>query len=193
MRKIFLWFYCLPISYAVILVLIATAVFMLLRKQFGKTKCWKTTMFLLFIGWIIVILFGTIGQRTEGGNLSEPILIPFYSYYTALNGGSRELFRSNFMNMVLFYPAGLLGCESLPKHWRQARKVLLIVCAFLLTSVIIEFCQYLFGLGLAETDDVIHNVFGTLLGGIACCLPIGRKLQKTENKSDIGENNGCNK
>lgn len=176
MRTIFLWFYCLPISDAVLLIVLATVIFLLLRKKFGNTPYWKAGIPVLLVCWIAVILFGTLGQRTEGGNLSEPILKPFASYYTALNGGNKEIYRTNFMNAVLFYPAGLLSYEALPKQWRKVLKVVLITCVFALVSIGIEYSQYRFGMGLAETDDVIHNTLGTLLGAIACSASI--KLHK---------------
>lgn len=172
MGTIFHWFYCLPISDAVLLVILATMVFLLLRKLFGNTPCWRVGISLLFVCWIAVIFLGTLGQRTEGGELPEPILTPFYSYYTALNGGSKELYRTNFMNVVLFYPAGLLGCEMLPKRWRKVWKVVLLICVFALMSIGIEYTQYRFGMGLAETDDVIHNTLGTLLGALTCGVSI---------------------
>lgn len=168
MRNLFLWFYCLPIVDAVMLILLATAVFLFLRKRFGNTPYWKAGIPLLIFCWIAVILFGTLGQRTEGGNQSAPILMPFYSYYTALNGGNKELYRTNFMNAVLFYPAGLLGCEVLPKRWNTVWKVALVTCIFALVSTGIEYTQYRFAMGLAEVDDVIHNALGTLLGAVAC-------------------------
>lgn len=168
MRKIFLWFYCLPISDAVLLIVLATVIFLFLREKYGNTPYWKIGIPVLFGCWIIVIFFGTLGQRTEGGNLSEPILAPFYSYYTALNGGSQELYRTNFMNAVLFYPAGLLGCEVLPKRWSKVWKMILATCVFALLSIGIEYSQYRFAMGLAEVDDVIHNTLGTFLGALAC-------------------------
>lgn len=176
MRKLFLWFYCLPISKAVILILLGTVLFLFLRKKFGDTLYWKAGIPLLFICWIAVILFGTLGQRTEGGNLSEPILKPFYSYYTALSSGNKELYRTNFMNTVLFYPAGLLGCAVLPRRRHKFRKIVLLTGLFALLSIGIEYTQYRFGLGLAEVDDVIHNTLGTLLGAVACSASI--KLHK---------------
>lgn len=169
MRKIFLWFYCLPISDAVLLIILATVLFLLLREKLGNTPYWKFGIPILFVCWVTVILFGTLGQRAEGSNLSEPILTPFYSYYTALSGGTREIYRTNFMNVVLFYPAGLLGCEALPK---QRRRIWLVTCVFGLLSGGIEFAQYHFGMGLSEVDDVIHNTLGALLGSIACDISI---------------------
>ena len=170
MRRIFHWFYCMPLSGAVILVLLAAALFLLLRSKLGAKTYWKAGVFLLLVCWLFVIYFGTLGHRTEGGNLSEPILIPFYSYYIAMNGGSKEIYRSNFMNLALFFPAGLLGCELMPKQWRSLCRVILITGLFMLISIGIEYIQFQFSMGLAETDDVIHNGLGALLGGAFCLI-----------------------
>ena len=176
MRKVFLWFYCLPISDAIFLILLGTILFLLLREKFGDTPYWKAGIPVLCVCWVAVILFGTLGQRTEGSTLSDPILTPFYSYYIALNGGSNEIYRTNFMNIVLFYPTGLFGCALLPKRRRKIWLVILLTTIFALLSIGIEYTQYRFGLGLAEADDVIHNTLGVLLGAIACGA--SRKLQK---------------
>ena len=176
MGTIFHWFYCLPISGAVLLMVLATVVFLFLRERFENTPYWKVGVPVLFICWISVIFLGTLGHRTENGNTLEPILMPFASYYAALNGGSREIYRTNFMNIVLFYPAGLLGCAVLPKRWSKVRKVMLLTGLFALLSTGIEYSQYRFGLGLAEVDDVIHNTLGALLGAVACGASI--KLHK---------------
>lgn len=172
MRSIFHWFYCLPLSGAFILVVLAATLFLLLRSRLGAKPYWKAGVFLVFVCWFFVIYFGTLGYRTEGGSLSEPILIPFYSYYTALNGGPEELYRSNFMNIALFFPAGLLGCELTPKKWRPFGCVILVTGLFMLISIGIEYIQFQFSMGLAETDDVIHNSLGVLLGGILCRVSI---------------------
>jgi len=170
MRSIFHWFYCLPLSGAFILIALAATLFLLLQSRLGTKPWWKAGVFLLFVCWLFVIYFGTLSYRTESDNLSEPILVPFYSYYTVLNGGSEELFRSNFMNIALFFPAGLLGCELMPKRWRPFCCVILVTGLFTLVSIGIEYIQFQFSMGLAETDDVIHNSLGTLLGGIFCRL-----------------------
>ena len=171
MKKLFLWFYCLPIRDALLLILVAAAVFLLLRKLVGYASWWKAGCCVLFAACLGVILYGTLGQRGEGSNWEQPILIPFASYYAALHGGSREIYRTNFMNAVLFFPAGLLGCEILPRRWRHWKKAVPVTAVLTLFSVGIEYAQYRFGLGLAETDDVIHNTLGALLGGLAVFVP----------------------
>ena len=168
MKRIFLWFYCLPISGVIMLIAMTTGAFWYLRYKFSNTLRWKVGIPILFICSIGVILLGTLGQRVTDGNAAAPILIPFHSYYLALTSGNVELYRTNFMNAILFYPAGLLGCALLPQRWRKIHKVLLLTIPFALLSIWIEYTQYHHGLGLAETDDVIHNTLGTLLGVLAC-------------------------
>lgn len=170
MRVIFLWFYRLPIAEAVMLILTCTALFLLLRKYMESCRCWKAAMGVLLCCWGILILYATLVQRTEGSGSSVPIWTPFHSYYAVLHGGSRELYRSNFMNAVLFYPAGLLGYELLPKRWGNIGKLAAVTIFFALASFGIEYAQYRFRLGLAETDDIIHNGLGALLGALPCCL-----------------------
>ena len=78
------------------------------------------------------------------------------------------------MNVVLFYPAGLLGCSILPNKWHQAHKAMLIVCTFTVMSICIEFAQYCFALGLTETDDVIHNALGVFWGVLVHSIPTAK-------------------
>lgn len=166
MRQLFLWFYCLPISHALALLLIAAVLFLELRKDLGGRRFWKSAILVLFICCLFVILFGTLGQRGGRETAMEPILLPFASYRAAIFGGEKELIRENFMNVALFFPGGLLGCELLPARWRRGRRILFAAGGALAISVGIELFQYGFGLGLAETDDVIHNTLGALLGAV---------------------------
>ena len=171
MGRIFLWFYCLPLVDAALLVLLATVVFLILREELRRFPGWKAAVRVLFVLWLVVLFIGTLGQRMEGRGFSQPVLMPFASYYAVLHGGTREIWRTNFMNAVLFYPAGLLGCESLPGE-RKGWKAALVAASFALVSIGIEYAQFRFGLGLAETDDVLHNTLGALLGAAACRFTI---------------------
>lgn len=131
-----------------------------------------------------MIVFGTLADRTPDVLRTNPQFIPFYSYYAIFTGGERELLRSNFMNIILFYPAGLLAFDLSPKHWSRAKRIIFVTILFALMSVAIEFCQYHFALGQAETDDVIHNTLGALIGSLVNTIPVNRilrKLKKTAN------------
>lgn len=132
-------------------------------------------MNVLFLVWVAVIALATLTARIPTELPAAPQLIPFHSYRAVMAGGNKEILRSNFMNVVLFYPAGLLGCELLPKGWGRVKKVILTVALFALLSAGIEFCQYHFALGQAEVDDVIHNTLGAFIGALICTIPFKKQ------------------
>lgn len=98
------------------------------------------------------------------------MLCPFHSYAAVWNGETTEILRSNFMNVVLFYPLGLLLYAGLPERWAFGLRLLLIGLLGMAVSAGIECCQYFFCLGAAEIDDVIHNSLGAVLGALPGAL-----------------------
>ena len=64
-----------------------------------------------------------------------------------------------FLNVFLYYPMGYLLPILFPKI--KSKHVILIGC---LCAIVTEVTQYFLKLGLCETDDVIHNTLGTVLG-----------------------------
>ena len=63
------------------------------------------------------------------------------------------------LNILLYYPLGYLLPILFPKI--KPKHVILIGC---LCSIATEAIQYLLKMGWCETDDVIHNTFGTAIG-----------------------------
>ena len=175
LQSIFLWYYCLSISDAVLLIAVFSAGYLILRRFLGAKKLWRPVILLLFLAWLGVIAVATLTDRSPGTVPVQPQLIPFHSYRAVLAGENRELLRSNFMNVMLFFPAGLLGCELLPKDWHRGKRAVLVTVLFALISVGIEFCQYTFALGQPEIDDVLHNTLGALAGAIVCGIRIPGK------------------
>ena len=180
-QAFFLWFYCLSITDAVLLVVVVSAGCLILHQWLGDKRLWQPAIALLFLAWLAVIAVATLADRTPGLIPTEPELIPFHSYRAVIAGENKEILRSNFMNVVLFYPAGLLACELLPKRWSRIKRVILVALLFALVSAGIEFCQYHFALGQAEVDDVIHNTLGALIGALISTIPIKRKQGKLKN------------
>ena len=178
LQAFFLWFYCLSITDAVLLVIVVSAGYLILRQWLGDKRLWRPVIALLFLAWLTVIAVATLTDRTPGIIPAEPELLPFHSYRAVMAGGNREILRSNFMNVVLFYPAGLFACELLPKSWSLAKRVILVAMLFALISAGIEFCQYHFALGQAEVDDVIHNALGALVGALISTIPVKWKPGK---------------
>ena len=181
---LFLWFYRLDIHNALIILAVGTVLFGIVRALLRKKYLWRPISALLLSVCFAVIFFSTLAGRSSGLLGQQKLSLPFYLYYSVLHGGNSEILRSNFMNVVLFYPAGLLACELLPKNWSRAKRIIFVTILFALMSVAIEFCQYHFALGQAEADDVIHNTLGALIGALVSTIPVNgilRKLKKTAN------------
>ena len=177
-QSFFLWFYCLSITDAVLLIIVVSAGYLILRQWLGDKRLWRPVIALLFLAWLVVIAVATLTDRTPDLIPTEPELIPFHSYRAVIAGENKEILRSNFMNVVLFYPAGLFACELLPKSWSRAKRVILVAVLCALVSAGIEFCQYHFALGQAEVDDVIHNALGALIGALISTIPVKWKPEK---------------
>lgn len=178
LQAFFLWFYCLSITDAILLVIVVSAGYLVLRQWLGDKRLWRPVIALLFLAWLAVIAVATLTDRTPGIIPTEPEVIPFHSYRSVIAGENKEILRSNFMNVVLFYPAGLFACELLPQSWSLAKRVILVAVLFALVSAGIEFCQYHFALGQAEVDDVIHNALGALIGALISTIPVKWKPGK---------------
>lgn len=167
LHSIFLWFYCQKLSDAAMLIVGISVIFLLFNHWLKRWRAWRAAVFCLLLIGLAAILWSTIWSRTPDETARETVLIPFYSYYTVLIGGEPELLRSNFMNVLLFYPAGLFAGVLLPRGWPIPKKVLCVAALFGILSVGIEFAQYFCQIGRAEMDDVIHNTLGASLGGLA--------------------------
>ena len=168
--RIFQWIYTMNISMLLLLIAGATAASAYAYRKI-QTRWWsKPVIGLLLIAYIAVILFITLFVRSVHAEPLTPSLIPFDSYRKVLNGENRELLRSCFMNVVLFYPVGLLTVILLPQKWHPVIRIVLIGFIFTLMSAGIEYAQYAYALGQPEVDDVIHNVLGTMIGGGFGCL-----------------------
>lgn len=133
------------------------------EKKLSRPVC-ANVLFL----WLIIVVYTTVLSRAKG--TTAIFLKPFHQLQELLHGGPTELIRSAWMNVLLFVPAGLLLFELLPK----AKPVWLKSCVIVIIIVGISFCvevaQWYWALGQAETDDVICNALGGVIGII-----IGKK------------------
>jgi len=179
LSALFLHIYCMsPISILVLLLCI-TWVFMLLHRRLGEHLWWRALLTAAILLWGCAILWATVWSRSDTQMVGLR-LVPLHSYREVLAGGNRETLRSNFMNVVLFYPAGLLFAAILPERCRIARRTAAAVAVFALFSLLIESIQFCCGLGRAEIDDVIHNTLGAVCGCMA--FSFGPKLFPTDKK-----------
>lgn len=109
----------------------------------------------------------------------------FYSY-AMIAAGNKVYLQEVLMNCCMLLPVGFL----MPCAWerlRQSSCVMLCLCL----SVGIELLQLIYGCGLCEFDDIMHNVLGGFLG--VCLYKLVRKInelckgklrQKRENSDE---------
>ena len=81
------------------------------------------------------------------------------------------MYRMLFMNVALFIPLGLSLPFALPDRFRH--KYIITVISGVLLSVAVEASQYFFNLGRCETDDVLMNTLGVIIGGTAFLINCG--------------------
>lgn len=124
-----------------------------------------------------IILYATILTRTPG--VSEAILTPFASLTAARQ--QPELYREMLMNVFLFFPLGLMLSNALPRKWHRWLRIGLTTLIGCILSTGIEYAQYRYALGLAETDDVICNTLGAFLG--AASLLAAHAIEKHKERA----------
>lgn len=163
MDKILHSIYILPLPVVVALMIISILIWSISGRVLNNLRCiwiWKAINTFLFIFDIAAIIYCTIISRTPG--TSGVYLTPFYSYIEARENS--ELYRVALMNILLFLPFGLSLANLMPKDFRH--KMLFTIIAAMFLSASIELIQYIFVLGRVETDDVIHNTVGAVLGAV---------------------------
>lgn len=131
-------------------------------KRLQKTGRWKSICAGVFLLWLIILIYTTIFSRTEGSCVA--FLEPFHQLKVLLAGGPKELIRSAWMNVLLFVPGGLLLYELMPSNKQNASSVLFVFIVITGLSFCIEAAQWHWRLGQAETDDIICNAIGALIG-----------------------------
>ena len=115
--------------------------------------------------YILGVLFVTVGIRlgpllagsTDLSAAPEVELTPFWSYAVLRRADIRWQI---WLNILLFVPLGFL----LPWSGAVWRRLWRTALAALALSVLTEAAQYILRIGLCETDDVIHNTLGAVIG-----------------------------
>ena len=154
----FRWIYALPLGKIILLMGAAILLWGSLRGR-QLVRKWNAVNAALSAVSLMVILYVTL-HRAAG--VYTAVLRPF----AALAAAKRqpELYREMLMNVFLFFPLGLTLSNALPQKWSRWRRIALTTTLGCMLSVGIEFAQYRYAIGMAETDDVLCNTLGTFLG-----------------------------
>lgn len=125
---------------------------------------------------VFIILYTTILTRTPG--VPAVILAPLASLTAARQ--QPELYREMLMNVFLFFPLGLTLSNALPRKWHRWGRIILTTFIGCALSAGIEYAQYRYALGLAETDDVICNTLGAFIGSTS--LLVSHAIEKSRER-----------
>lgn len=134
-------------------------------------RLWMNMNRAVLVVTVIFILYWTVWKR-EAGAKQELSLIPLHSFIEAKN--QPELYREVVANILLFTPLGLSAPFVVNTYLHQP--VLVTIISAVVLSAAIEMIQYIFSLGLCETDDVVFNTCGAAIGCLA--FTIARFVEK---------------
>lgn len=163
--------YAIPLHMVIFLMLALLIVWAMLSLHVNQKKQTIINAVLYFIT-AFIILYTTILTRSAG--VPEAILTPFAALTAALQ--QPELYREMLMNVFLFFPLGLTLSNALPRKWHRWLRIILTTLVGCALSAGIEYAQYRYVLGMAETDDVICNTLGAFIGSTS--LLIARAIEK---------------
>lgn len=164
--------YAFPIILLVLLTAVSIAAVLLLWMRFCRERDKTFVSVIMILLSTFFVLAVTILSRDIGSG-SEFSLVPFSSWINYFKGNNEEFLRTNIFNMLLFMPFG--ASLYAVRYTRSSFKGLLMITSVsaILLSFSVELGQWFLQCGEVETDDVIHNVFGAVIGVLLAKLVCG--------------------
>lgn len=162
-------FYRLPKELVAQSFLVLGLLFAALWRRYGENGWFRRSSAGLLAVWAAVTLYATVLGR-GGAEIRTVSLLPLRFYWESVHTGQLELRRAAFMNVALFFPAGLLTAALLPRDRSVRNRLMLVAVLFLGFSVVIELSQYIWYLGETEVDDLLTNTLGAVLGALPIVL-----------------------
>lgn len=162
LKEIFHYIYCMSISSTVFVLIFVCCFWNFILSKCNsekQKKLWRIINLVLFLLWFVCIIYMTIFAR---GSKTEVSLIPFRFIYKPFVTGNEEFFRTGWMNILLFVPGSMWLSFGIGKSTRIKR--FLLITFFIIISICIETIQWHYQLGTVETDDVICNTLGAIIG-----------------------------
>ena len=123
-------------------------------------------LYLIALSWIILFKLGVQFSYAGSRNVN---LVPF---------GEPFLKGETILNVVIFVPLGIYA-GVLFERWALGRKIFF----FFLISLIIEFFQFFFVVGIFDSTDIVTNTLGGIIG-----LMVFKGLEKAFNNRVKAQN-----
>lgn len=132
-------------------------VYKLLFKGRKRLRLGTAVLGMVFLCYLLVVCGATLGR---GNGWQTVMLGPFSSYRDAWYSFSEYAWRNLILNILMFVPLGFL----LPCLFRTFRRPWAAYGAGAGFSLLLELIQLIFHLGVFETDDILNNFAGTVIG-----------------------------
>lgn len=147
---------------------VCAVVLVLFRIKISYPIFVRQASFLLFMGYVFLVLCTTIFFREETYE-KRYMISPFWSYTSLYERRVAEI----LLNIIMFIPIGFfVGGALKKKHIWNAIEI-----AFIL-SLFIEITQLITTRGVFNVDDITHNVLGCIIG-FTCFVLCYKVIKKT--------------
>ena len=130
-----------------------------------KNKKIRLLVFLFFVIYCITMAFLLFGRNKQASPSYN--LVPFFTirkFIDIIKNNSRNLrlfsIVNLFGNIIMFIPLGF--CP--PSFCKKADSIRAVIIYSSVTIILIELIQYLSATGIADIDDYIFNMAGSLIG-----------------------------
>ena len=157
--------YTMPLYKVCLVMVLLLVLWAYYRAYLPKKLFWLMNLCVLVVA-VSAVLYLTVFSRKVG--TYDIVLVPF----SALSEAKKEpeRYRSMLMNVFLFFPLGMACANAFSDKMKMRRRVILVVAIGFALSTAVEYIQYRFSLGMAETDDVICNTLGAFVGSLSVIL-----------------------
>jgi VanZ like family. len=129
---------------------------------------WFIINVILFLISIFIVIFITLISRIQIVQSYSIILNPLTIFFLAQN--KPEYYREMLMNVFLFVPLGITLSNFISRKIRKPRRIIITIVFSMLLSCLIEWVQYQYLLGTAETADIICNTLGSFIGSTSILM-----------------------
>lgn len=155
-----------------------------IRKTFSKGFLVSSIVFLILYIILLLDLFVFQREAFTGSTLNMiPFKGAFATYWPHIRKGHFQsgIFVQFFGNLLIFAPLGFFLCL----FWRKHPHKWLMYLFPVILAFVIESCQYIFGMGQCDIDDLWMNVVGFILGVLLAKIldAIRKKVTKGKEKT----------
>ena len=171
--RLFRWTPTLAVIFGVLMILLACIVY---RQKWSRIK---KIVALCFGTYVFEVLLLTLLSRSVMLYVPAVSFKPFLLNDSLETGRKLRLAVEFVFNSFMFLPLGLI----VPFFIKAERKYLITILIGISASLIIETFQAILRIGTFQTDDILANTTGVIIGVLLSML-IQKRINKKKDKSN---------